>query len=105
MTVKPNPAQIALEDALTRVEAGASFNDRKAIEDALARVLERGEPFTSEAIIAELGDVYPTIREPRLLGAVIRIAVRAGEIKPTGRWVNGLRAKRHSAPVREWRPR
>lgn len=104
MTYQPNPAQIALEDALVRVEAGASFNDRTAIENALAAVVKRGKPFTSEAVIAELGDVYPTIREPRLVGAVVRIAAKDGKIEPTGRYITGLRAKRHGAPVREWRP-
>lgn len=101
---KKNDAQLALEDALVRVEEGATTDSKTAVEEAMWRVIGRGNPFVSEDIIAEMGDVYATVREPRLLGAVIRIAANGGWIVPTGVWRNGTRKERHAAPVREWRP-
>lgn len=104
MNNKKNDAQLALEDALVQVEGGATMSSKQAAEEALTRIIERGRPFTSESVIAELGDRYAEIREPRLLGSTIRTAMLRGRIVQTGRWVKGLRVKRHSADVREWRP-
>lgn len=94
-------AATARDSAIQRVYDGATTDEREMVRAALDAVIARGQAFTSEHVIAELGDAYATIREPRLLGAIVRQAAKAGRITP-GAFVNGTRQARHSAPVRQW---
>jgi hypothetical protein len=94
-------AAFAREEAIQRVHDGATLNERDIVRNALDRVIERGQTFTSEHVIAELGEAYSIIREPRLLGAIILQAARKGRII-AGAYVAGQRAERHKAPIRQW---
>lgn len=99
-------ASAARDNAIQQVYDGATVNERECVRTALNLVIQRsaeqGTWFTSEHVIAELGDVYQLIREPRLLGAIMREAASKGRIVP-GAFVDGTRPSRHKAPVRQWR--
>jgi hypothetical protein len=101
------PATAARDQAIQRVHDGATIDERESVRAALDTVIQRsaqqGTCFTSEHVIAELGDAYALIREPRLLGAIIQRAYKQGRIVP-GAYVAGQRAERHKAPVRQWWP-
>lgn len=102
-TFDPIAANTAREQAIQQVAEHARIDHRKACEAALAAVIAAGEPFTTDDVIKILGDIYAEIREPRLLGAVIQAASRAGQIVPTGQWVNSHRVENHGRIVRQWR--
>jgi hypothetical protein len=101
----PTTAVERRDQAIRRVKEGATVNERQLVEDALDAVIERhavtGAVFTSEDVIAELGDAYQLIREPRLIGALMMAAARRNRIVG-GDYVRGSRPERHSAPVRTW---
>lgn len=110
VAVEPAPAPTATavekrDQAIRRVRDGATVNERQLVTDALDRVIEQhavsGTPFTSEDVIAELGDAYRLIREPRLIGALMMAAARARRIVG-GDYTRGSRPERHGAPVRTW---
>lgn len=97
----PAPPALARDRAIQRVYDGATLDERALARNALDAVIARGRVFTSEDVIAELGDSYALVREPRLLGAIISQAAKAGRIV-AGPFVNGTREERHGAPVRTW---
>lgn len=101
----PTTAVERRDQAIRRVHDGATVSERQLVEDALDAVIERhaatGAVFTSEDVIAELGDHYALIREPRLIGALMMAAARRNRIVG-GDYVRGSRPERHSAPVRTW---
>jgi len=101
----PTTAVERRDQAIRRVKEGAAALERQLVEDALDAVIERhaatGAVFTSEDVIAELGDAYGLIREPRLIGALMMAAARRNRIVG-GDYVRGSRPERHSAPVRTW---
>jgi hypothetical protein len=94
-------AAFAREAAIQRVHEAATLTERDIVRNALDAVIARRRAFTSEDVINELGEAYATIREPRLLGAIIRIAAKEGRII-AGAYVPGTRAERHKAPIRTW---
>lgn len=101
----PTTAVERRDQAIRRAHDGATVSERQLVEDALDAVIERhaatGAVFTSEDVIAELGDAYGLIREPRLIGALMMAAARRNRIVG-GDYVRGSRPERHSAPVRTW---
>lgn len=96
-----NPADKAKEKAIKKVERGATAEEYLIVSNAVGKVVFDGKDFTSETIIAALGDNYAKIREPRLIGAIIRNARNEGWIRPKG-MVKGIRKERHGAWVMEW---
>jgi hypothetical protein len=96
-----NAADIAREKAIKQVISGASINDYKIVSDALDRVISRGKNFTSEEVIAEMGNDYEILREPRLVGGLILGAKRKNRIRALSP-VKGVRVKRHGAWVMLW---
>lgn len=97
-----NLADEAKEKAIKQVMNGASLDDRKIVSEAIDRVIARRSNFTSETVIAEIGDAYETLREPRLLGGMILAANRKGRIEAIN-IVKGVRAKRHGANITLWK--
>lgn len=95
-------ARNARNQAIQQVSENANTNHRAACEQALTTVIERGAAFTTDDVIRELGAVYADIREPRLLGAVIRDAARTKRIVETGNFVTSARVANHGRTVREW---
>lgn len=96
-----NPADEAKEDAIKKVKRGATTDEYLMVSNAVGRVVYLGLDFTSEDVIAALGDDYAKIREPRLIGAIIRNARNEGWIRPKGP-VKGTRKERHGAWVMKW---
>jgi hypothetical protein len=67
-------------------------------------VLAKNLPdFTTDDMLAEMGEAYYQIREPRLLGAVVRAAAQAKRIVGTGQWRVTTRPGNHARPLRVWR--
>lgn len=103
LNFNPTAARNARDQAIQQVATNANTDHRAACERALTTVIERGAAFTTDDVIAALGAAYDDIKEPRLLGAVMRDAARAGRIVATGQWVASARVANHGRTVREWR--
>lgn len=86
----PTAARAARDQAIQQVAANANTDHRAACERALTTVIERGEPFTTDDVIRELG-------------AVMLAASRGKRIAATGRFVSSARVENHGRTVREWR--
>lgn len=96
-----NLADEAKEESIQRVQRGATTDEYLMVSNAVGKVVLDGKDFTSETVISVLGDNYAKIREPRLIGAIIRNARNEGWIRPKG-MVKGVRKERHGAWVMEW---
>lgn len=99
--INMNAADIAKEKAIKRVARGASQEEYLMASNAVAKVIFDEKDFTSETVIAFLGDNYAKIREPRLIGAIIRNAKNEGWIRRKGQ-VKGVRKERHGAYITLW---
>lgn len=97
LNFNPTAARNARDQAIQQVADHANTDHRTACERALTTVIERGAAFTTDDVIRELGAVYDDIKEPRLLGAVVMAASKAGRIVASARVAN------HGRMVREWR--
>lgn len=64
--------------------------------------LPPGYRFTTDELWHYLGGTDLTTHEPRALGAVIRGAKTAGEIRGTGRYVTSIRPECHARPIPVW---
>jgi hypothetical protein len=88
------------DQAIQQVADNSTADERTICEAALNTVIARGREFTSEDVIEAMGPDYDLLREPRLLGAVIRAYAKGNRIINTGRFITGTR--RHCSPVRVW---
>lgn len=88
------------DQAIQQVADNSTSDERTICEAALNAVIARGKEFTSEDVIEAMGPDYDLLREPRLLGAIIRAAAKSNRIINTGRFITGTR--RHCSPVRVW---
>lgn len=88
------------DQAIRQVADNSTADERTICDAALNAVIARGTEFTSEDVIEAMGQNYDLVREPRLLGAVIRAAAKQNRIINTGRFITG--ARRHCSPVRVW---
>lgn len=94
---------LAIEKRDRAIERAERNADPIWYEDALAAVehCARAErEFTSEDVAALIGR---SIREPRALGAVFRVAKDKGWITATERFVPATHPSRHRAPIRVWK--
>jgi len=91
------------DQALAQVAGNAHQDERESVERALDAVVSRGGRFTTDAVIAEMGDLYRGLREPRLLGAILQAWRSAGRIIPTGEYQRSTRRECHARPVMVWR--
>lgn len=99
--INTNAADIAKEEAIKRVVKGATQDEYLMVSNAVGRVILDGKDFTSETVIAALGDNYAKIRQPRLIGPIIRNARNEGWIRRKGQ-VKGTRKERHGAYITLW---
>lgn len=67
----------------------------------LQQYVAHGQPFTADDIWNFLADLNVHTPEHRALGAIIKTAAQAGEIRCVG-YVKSSRKQRHSAPVAQW---
>jgi hypothetical protein len=72
-----------------------------SVRNAIQNMAVIGMPFTSEDVLELAG---PCPGEPRALGALMQAAGRAGQIKPTDKFVTAKRPSRHAGTVRVWEP-
>lgn len=105
--IPPTPAA-ARDAAIDRVERGADDAWMAEAAEAIEGVVDTdrvvGRGFTTDDVWAYL-DLWrvPSPREPRAMGAAMRLAERAGIIQPTGEYRTSRRAECHCRPVRVWR--
>lgn len=93
-------AQDARDDAIDRVEKGA---DPEFIENALEFVYAtalRHKEFTTDNVVAMMSNV-PAPREPRVWGAIMMKARKAGWIIP-GTYAPSSSRRSHARPKRIW---
>lgn len=98
-----NEAQEAKTKAIDQVQS-ARPGDYAVVLAAIDRVMKakgKYSHFTSEDVIAELGDDYQTFQEPRVIGAAFRTVRLSGRIYASG-YKHGKRKERHAAPVMTW---
>lgn len=80
------------------------------IRDALADLIEHGEPFTADDVaeraqtIAGYAGHLGEPHSPNLLGSIIGTAARTGRITRTGRRCRSTHPTRNAAYNAEWRP-
>lgn len=100
-----DPRQMSLEDALRARDDGmrtaiyaTDVQWTAAFDAAIARWAARGEPFTSDEPIAEVG---PPIGSPNAVGARMNAAARAGVIRKVG-YRPSSRPSRQGGVVAVW---
>ncbi len=94
----------AKEKALSSVRGGASDNVLAALSRCLGTCIASGVAFTTDDIwfqMAQLEEVK--VREPRVIGSLIKEASEDNRIVPTGEWRLSRRAACHQRPMRVWR--
>lgn len=97
-------AEIARDEALDRVEKGASEDVKAAVLEAVEHCARLQVYFTTDDVwqrIVNTDGPFPS--EKRVMGAVMRSAVRAGLCEPTEKFELSKRAACHRRPVRVWR--
>lgn len=97
-------AESAREEALDRVEKGASEQEKTAAFEAVKHCARIQFYFTTDDVwqyIVVTGGPIPS--EKRVMGAVMRAAMKAGYCEPTERWELSKRTACHRRPLRVWR--
>lgn len=92
------------EDAIQQVEAHAPDAVKALLVQSGRIAAQAWDHFTTDDIRREymrLGG--PPIREPRVLGAVMRMLVLEGVCAPTEQWTPSAWAANHRRPLRVWR--
>lgn len=95
-----DPEQLALLDALQRVEAATDHTWRHAADHAIATLIRTGKPFTSR----DVWQLIPTdiaTRDNRAMGPVIRSYITAGLIRDSGQQ---RRSGSHKRGQTVWQP-
>ncbi len=97
-------AQESKEAAIERVGNAADPVWLKAAVEAVVWICERRADFTADAIwwvLEYAGIAVP--REPKALGAVMRIVKKVGVGIPTRQFVQTVRKSRNGTDIRVWR--
>lgn len=89
------------DDGTKIAEHGAPAIARRAGEDGIRRLAERGDPFTADTLHALLEREGGPTLPSKLVGALFLNASRAGIIEPVG-WATSERPSRHGGPQRVW---
>lgn len=99
-----NAAQQAANDAIARVGNNADPSWMQTALDAVRSIaIEQHRRFTTDDVWALLAERnVPAPREPRALGAVIRVAQKQGMVRATGDYVKSRRTECHGRPVMVW---
>ncbi len=97
--------QLALDDALDRVERNADEQWLVAADYAVAKVALRKAQLTADDVWDVLDRMDVATHEGRALGTVMRRAVKDGIIEATDSFVKSRRPSRHKGPVAVWKSR
>ena len=92
-------SRAARDEAIDRAEKHAREIWMQLALDIIHRLARADRAFTSDDVWAA---GLPKSREPRALGAAMRLAAKRGIIRKTGSWVETRQVLRHSAPIAEW---
>lgn len=87
------------EEAIEAVDNGAAEEWKAEALAAIERVAQEKEIFTPDDFWAYLSKP----KEPRALGPVVRRAIKAGTIVPTGQFVCSEIPSHHRNPIRVYR--
>lgn len=91
------------DEAIARVEAHASTFDKAELLGSVRRVAVVRRELTSDDVWQDYrAHNHDTPTEPRVLGAVMRAAVKEGYIAPTDRFEPSQRPETHRSPKRIW---
>jgi hypothetical protein len=92
----------ARDEAVDRVGRNAGEEWLEAATRIVADVARRSGRFTTDDVwvALEAADLRP--REPRALGAVMRLAARRGLVTATTAYTPSSRVECHARPVRVW---
>jgi hypothetical protein len=85
--------------AISRVRGATPSDWRNLAMQAVKRLAEVGEPFTTDEVWHLLPFAPP---EPRALGAVMKDCAARNLIHVTGHWRPSRRPEAHARPVAEW---
>jgi hypothetical protein len=92
------------DDALARVDQAADADWQGEAILSFRRLVERGEPFTTDDVWDDLADRdVPGPREPRALGPVTRRLLGLGLIEPVEPQEWRPSRRRHMTPIRVYR--
>lgn len=94
----------AAEKAIERAKEAADPTWYQAAVSAVLMCADLGEQFTADDVWGRIPDECRT-KEPRALGAVMRLLVEQGVIESTGGWRESSRPQAHARPMRVWRGR
>jgi hypothetical protein len=97
--------QLALDDALDRVERNADEQWLVAADYAVAKVALRKAQLTADDVWEVLDGMDVATHEKRALGPVMDRAAKDGIIANTGTYIKSRRASRHKGPVAVWKSR
>ena len=93
------------EEAIDRVERGASELWKKTALKAVKWRAKKGVPFTTDEVWSDLeGAGVEPPREPRAMGAIMRKAVSEGIIVATDKTQISRKGTNNKRPVRVWSP-
>jgi len=100
-------AAAARDEAMERVERNATEEAKAALAECLSICIRLGREFTSDDVWEWMDRKFAHVemREPRLLGPIMRAASRAGRIEKTGRTRDSIRKETHMNPKAIWRVR
>lgn len=94
--------QMALDDALERVDEHADDNWKWFAELVVRRLASAQPTFTTDDVWMELESFDVSTHEPRALGAIMRNLAREGLIRTTDRYVKSDRPECHQRPIPVW---
>lgn len=97
----PDQATAARDEAIGRVDEHADSDVKRQALAVVATLAAEGREFTTDDV---WGRMTLKPREPRMLGAVMRVAAGEGWVEPTDRTIPSERVDCHRRPVRVWRP-
>lgn len=100
----PDRGDRAKEEAIERVDVHADELVKSELKRLAREVARRRELFTTDAVryLYEL-EGNPPIREPRVLGPIMRGLEGAGVVEATEEFRLSVWEKNHRRPVRVWR--
>jgi len=90
------------DEAIQRSDDHADQAWKKLAVMAVEALSLRGKPFTADDLWDEMQVFNISTHEPRALGAIMRQAARAGQIRNTGTFVKSRRPECHQRPVAVW---
>lgn len=99
-----NKARQEGERQMDLVEAAHpnEFEVFKAAVEKYMRQIGWNKTFTTADVIVWMGDAYGEMRQPKVLGPVMRALAREGKVGEVGYKVG---TRRHGSPAKVWRVR